>query len=90
MEIFGNLEVVGTYVAVILVTLLAVLLPMSAYAAQKWAHKTYLETRSINSKLTELLELARVGEVPARTGVEPPAESAPRKRREPTLGGGRS
>jgi cobalamin biosynthesis protein CobD/CbiB len=87
MEIFGNLEIVATYLAVILVTLLAVLLPMSAYAAQKWAHKTYLETRSINHKLTELLEVARDQGLP-HSKAEAPIEAVSRKRREPTLGSG--
>ena len=59
MEMFGDIEQLGIYLAAILVTLLAVLLPMSAYAAQKWAHKTYLKVRSMNAKLTELLELSR-------------------------------
>jgi hypothetical protein len=57
---------------------------MSAYAAQKWAHKTYLEVRSINSKLTELIELLADSE--GAPTLEPSAEPPPGKRREPTLG----
>jgi hypothetical protein len=86
MEMFGDIEQLGIYLAAILVTLLAVLLPMSAYAAQKWAHKTYLEVRSMNAKLTELLELSRG----AQNSGEPEVPVEPRagRRREPTLGQG--
>ena len=84
MEMFGDIEQLGIYLAAILVTLLAVLLPMSAYAAQKWAHKTYLEVRSMNAKLTELVELSRG----AQNSWEPEVAVEPRagRRREPTLG----
>jgi len=85
MEMFGDIEQLGVYLAAILVTLLAVLLPMSAYAAQKWAHKTYLEVRSMNAKLSELLELSRGAQT--RWEAELPVEDArPGRRREPTLG----
>jgi Tfp pilus assembly protein FimT len=49
----------GVYVVVFILVLLAVLLPLSAYSAQKWMYKNYLETKSVNAKLAELLELAR-------------------------------
>ncbi len=84
MEMFGDIEQLGIYLAAILVTLLAVLLPMSAYAAQKWAHKTYLEVRSMNAKLTELLELSRG--VQDSWEAELPPEPRAGRRREPTLG----
>ena len=84
MEMFGDIEQLGIYLAAILVTLLAVLLPMSAYAAQKWAHKTYLEVRSMNAKLTELLELSRG--VQDSWEAELPLEPRAGRRREPTLG----
>ena len=84
MEMFGDIEQLGIYLAAILVTLLAVLLPMSAYAAQKWAHKTYLEVRSMNAKLTELLELSRG--VQDSWEPEVPLEPRAGRRREPTLG----
>lgn len=85
MEMFGNIEQLGIYLAAILVTLLAVLLPMSAYAAQKWAHKTYLEVRSMNAKLSELLELSRGAQANWEAGL-PAEETRPGGRREPTLG----
>lgn len=84
MEMFADTEQLGIYLAAILVTLLAVLLPMSAYAAQKWAHKTYLEVRSINAKLTELLEAGRGA--PLSREPDAPDEPRPNRRREPTLG----
>ena len=85
MEMFGDIEQLGIYLAAILVTLLAVLLPMSAYAAQKWAHKTYLEVRSMNAKLSELLELSRGAQTSWETAL-PVEETRPGGRREPTLG----
>lgn len=84
MEMFADTEQLGIYLAAILVTLLAVLLPMSAYAAQKWAHKTYLEVRSINAKLTELLEAGRGA--PLSREPDAPGEPGQNRRREPTLG----
>jgi hypothetical protein len=86
MDLIADVGTLGIYLGVIVVTLLAVLLPMSAYAAQKWAHKTYLEVRSMNRKLTELLELLRADQ--PDTQPEVPPEPMSRKRREPTLGGG--
>jgi hypothetical protein len=50
---------IGVYAVVFVLALLAVLLPLSAYSAQKWMYKTYLETKSVNAKLSEILELAR-------------------------------
>lgn len=85
MEMFADIEQLGIYLAAILVTLLAVLLPMSAYAAQKWAHKTYLEVRSINAKLGELLELSRSAQ-PVWDRDLPLEQARPGRRREPTLG----
>ena len=84
MEMFGDLETWGIYAAAVLITLIAVLLPMSAYAAQKWAHKTYLEVRSINGTLQELLELARSAE--PHSTAEEVVTTGTGKRREPTLG----
>ena len=37
---------IGVYVVVFVLALLAVLLPLSAYSAQKWMYKNYLETKS--------------------------------------------
>lgn len=52
----------GVYAVVFILALLAVLLPLSAYAAQKWMYKTYLEVKSVNAKLNEILELARTAQ----------------------------
>ena len=41
----------------VLLTVLAILLPFSAYAAQKWAYKNYKETSEINVKLNEILSI---------------------------------
>ena len=84
MEMFADIEQWGLYLAAVLVALLAVVLPMSAYAAQKWAHKTYLEVRSINAKLTELLDAGGPARPPDDR--ETVSEPGPRQRREPTLG----
>ena len=53
---------IGVYAVVFILALLVVLLPLSAYSAQKWMYKTYLETKSMNAKLSELLELARTAQ----------------------------
>jgi hypothetical protein len=71
-------------IAVAFLGALTILIAMSAYAAQKWAYKTYLETKSVNEKLGRLLELAEAGSsIP-----QPPPTlgKSGGKRREPTLG----
>ena len=76
---------IGVYVLVFILTLLAVLLPLSAYSAQKWMYKTYLETKSVNAKLSEILELARS----ARSQYPQPEDEfvdSDTGRREPTIG----
>lgn len=76
----------GIYVIIFVVALLVILLPLSAYSTQKWAYKNYLETKSVNAKLSEILELARL----ARSQEEQqPADEwldSGKKRREPTIG----
>jgi len=43
----------------LLLAFLAILLPLSAYSAQKWAYRTWQETRRTNQKLDELLLVLR-------------------------------
>jgi hypothetical protein len=82
-----DIGMLGVTLAVVALAGLALLLPLSAYAAQKWAYKTYLETRSVNAKLARILELLQ-----ADTATGSPTEPTPApgkqagKRREPTLG----
>ena len=76
---------IGIYVVVFIVTLLVVLLPLSAYSTQKWAYKNYLETKSMNAKLSEILELVRGAQVQAQQPAEDWGDSG-RQRREPTIG----
>jgi hypothetical protein len=89
MDLLNDLGLdIGTMGGMLLVFILAVLsilLPMSAYAAQKWAYKTYLETRSVNEKLGKLLELVQAG-ANIRPQPTPSAGKAGPKRREPTIG----
>ena len=59
METIAGLGIIGVSVFLLLLALLTLLLPFSAYAAQKWAHKNYLESKSINSKLGEIIEILR-------------------------------
>ena len=78
-------KLVGIYLAVTIIGTIAVLITVSLYATQKWTYKNYLETRAVNQKLTELVELLAVAR-PAP--VKQDAREAPepgRKRREPTL-----
>ena len=75
---------IGVYAVVFVLALLAVLLPLSAYSAQKWMYKTYLETRSVNAKLSEILELART----AQSQYQQPEDeflNSDTGRREPTI-----
>ena len=43
--------------SVAVLILLAILLPLSAYAAQKWAYKAYKETQRISATLEEIAEI---------------------------------
>lgn len=91
---FGLMDIgmLGVMLAVIVLAGLALLLPLSAYAAQKWAYKTYLETKSVNDKLARILERlpadaatgAPTAPTPAPTPAVPGKHAS--KRREPTLG----
>lgn len=89
MELLNDLGLdiatTGGLIAVVVLGALTVLLPMSAYAAQKWAYKTYLETKSVNEKLAKLLALAEAGSDTYRQPT-PATGKATGRRREPTLG----
>jgi hypothetical protein len=54
LEQFGAL---GLFLPLFILILLGILLPVSAYAAQKWANKTYKETIKTNQKLDEIIAL---------------------------------
>ena len=43
----------------VVLILLGILLPLSAYAAQKWTYRTYREVEKLNAKLEEVLVIAR-------------------------------
>jgi len=76
---------IGVYAVVFGLALLAVLLPLSAYSAQKWMYRNYLETKSVNAKLDEILELART----AQSYYPQPEDEfvdSDTRRREPTIG----
>ncbi|MEN8803448.1 MAG: hypothetical protein ABF297_15870, partial [Thiogranum sp.] len=77
--------VTGVYAVVFILALLAVLLPLSAYSAQKWMYKNYLETKSVNAKLSELLELARTAQSQYQL-LEDEFDDSDTGRREPTIG----
>jgi len=84
-EIGLYIGAIGVYAVVFVLALLAVLLPLSAYSAQKWMYKNYLETKSVNAKLDEILELART----AQSYYQQPEDEfvdSDTRRREPTIG----
>lgn len=49
----------STFIAAIVFILMAVLLPFSAYAGQKWAYRSYQELIKANRKLEALLQEQR-------------------------------
>jgi|APSaa5957512535_1039671.scaffolds.fasta_scaffold16930_2 hypothetical protein len=49
----------GVFVFCVLLFVLTIVLPFSAYAAQKWAWRTYKETKEINEKLNKILSVAQ-------------------------------
>jgi len=53
--VFGISAFVGALFSAVLLVL-AIVLPFSAYAAQKWAHKCYLELERLNRTMSALLE----------------------------------
>ena len=84
-EIVLSIGGIGVYAVVFVLVLLAVLLPLSAYSTQRWMYKTYLETKSINAKLNELLELASLAQSQGEQ-LEDDFDGAESGRREPTIG----
>jgi hypothetical protein len=60
VDVITGLGALGIVIFLVILGLLSILLPFSAYAAQKWAHSTYKETKEVNAKLEEILSLARV------------------------------
>jgi hypothetical protein len=50
--VFGISAFVGALFSAVLLVL-AIVLPISAYAAQKWAHRCYLELETLNRTMTE-------------------------------------
>ena len=52
-----ELGAIGIAIPLIIFALLVILLPLSAYAAQKWANKTYKQTVKTNQKLDEIIAL---------------------------------
>lgn len=59
-----GLGIVGLIVFGMVFVLLCLLVPFSAYAAQKWAHRTYREVEKMNTKLEEIVILARTNTAP--------------------------
>ena len=47
----------GLIIPLLIFGLLVILLPFSAYAAQKWANKTYKEAVKMNKKLDKITAL---------------------------------
>jgi hypothetical protein len=82
MELLKDL---GLDIGQVVLAGLMILLSVSAYAAQKWAYKTYLETKRVNEQLTKLLELAQTGSG-IRQQQTPASGKTGARRREPTIG----
>jgi hypothetical protein len=59
LDILTDVGGIGAVLLGLLLALLAILLPLSAYSAQKWAYRNWQETRRTNDKLDELLLLLR-------------------------------
>jgi hypothetical protein len=50
---------VGLLIAVLVFGLLVILMPLSMYAAQKWAYRTYQEVAKLNAQFETLLTFMR-------------------------------
>jgi len=57
MEVLQGLGAAGIFVFLLVLGLLFILLPFSAYAAQKWANRNYRESVKTNQKLDEIIAL---------------------------------
>lgn len=51
MESLGGLLAIGVVAGAVLLAVLVILLPFSAYSAQKWAYRCYQELVKLNRKL---------------------------------------
>ena len=51
MDLLGTLGVLGVVISLVVLFVLGVLLPISAYSAQKWAHACFLELRKLNAAM---------------------------------------
>ena len=58
-DLLMSLGSVGVLIAIGVLSLLGILMPLSAYASQKWSYRTYQEVEKLNRKFDELLELMR-------------------------------
>lgn len=52
--VMGGLGLFGLF-GILIFLLLAIILPISVYAAQKWAYKCFKELEKINQKMDRLL-----------------------------------
>ena len=59
LDILTDVGGIGAVLLGLILAFLAILLPLSAYSAQKWAYRTWQETRRTNEKLDELLLVLR-------------------------------
>ena len=57
MPLLEQLGETGLIILSLVFVLLVILLPFSAYAAQKWANKTYKEAVKMNKKLDKIAAL---------------------------------
>ena len=55
MDQLAGLYFIGIFAGLVLLALLGILLPFSAYAAQKWAYRTYEQVRKTNEKLDKII-----------------------------------
>lgn len=67
-EEFG---VLGLIVPLVVFALLVILLPFSAYAAQKWANKTYKEAVKMNKKLDKIAALLEMKDAYPLPSIDP-------------------
>lgn len=59
MDGLFSLGAFGIFIFCVLLFVLTIVLPFSVYAAQKWAWRTYKETKKINEKLNKILSVAQ-------------------------------
>jgi fumarate reductase subunit D len=59
MDGLFSLGAFWVFIFCVLLFVLTIVLPFSVYAAQKWAWRTYKETKKINEKLNKILSIAQ-------------------------------